>query len=151
MRISIPINRRRKAFTLLEVVIASMIVFIAALGVVSGITYGKFFQQYQRERSAANRAASAALEEARRLSFGVLRPRQQSVLLDGRGTLTATDDVRGTMTLVLFDRNGTSISVPPTTGLEMITAAAAVQWTPAGQRGREARPRFVAIQTYLVP
>ena len=145
------LHRSGRGFSLVEVVIAGVVVGVVSLAIFSGMIYGVYSQQHTREMNAANRVAAAELERATRTLLSSLTPRTSSALLDNRGTTSPSDDVTATVTLTLHDLAGNTLSAPPA-GRPMIEARVTVTWESATRWGGSATPEGgYVLRRYLTP
>lgn len=147
-------GRGGRGTSLVEVMIAVVIVATGALAIISAIYFGIEVQQRNREYHGAVRAASDLLENTRKRFFSDLAPvTGRDVTIDDRGTAGDTsDDVTGTASLRFFLLDDTEVGVsgsPIPEDLTMIRAEATITWNPAGRRS--STPRTVQMSTLVAP
>lgn len=137
-------KRRKRALTLVEVMMTMTITLILFLSMMGGIIYSIRAQKLAREHSAASRRAAMLIEEARRLTFQDLEPFSgRNILIDDNRTATTRDDIRGTGELILAETNGTRI--PNAKTANYILVEARVRWSSMGA------PRAVSVVTHFAP
>lgn len=143
---------RRRALTLVEVVITIAIVALSAIAILGTLSAGAYQQQSIRERNGAMRAAGDVMETTKNRLFRTLQAGDIDVVIDDRGTANPGDDVRGVARLRLFDANGNEVGIPGSpvpTDRSMLRVEVEVEWTPAGRR--VAGPRSVTLASLLAP
>jgi type II secretory pathway pseudopilin PulG len=146
--------RTRRGATLVETMVAVVIVAITGLAVIFGITFGVRIQQDVRERNAATRIAADTLESTKRAMFMTLQEvTTTGVVIDNRGTPDdASDDVVGEVRLRFEDLAGNpvgTVGTPMPLDRSMVRAFVEVEWRPAGRSTD--RIQTVTIASLLAP
>lgn len=140
---------RRKAFTIIEVSLAVVLVVVMSLGIISMLLYSRSYAKLERERTGAITVATKKMEQVKRQFYKDLSPSTESVLVDDNQTPANTnDDVRGTMTVTFKSKSGAVIpGAPPDNNVILVEIV--VAWNPAGRLSNKVlRER---IYTYLTP
>jgi type II secretory pathway pseudopilin PulG len=144
------------AFTLVEVLITTLLTLILCLLITGGLLFVRGAQKYARERAGALRAATRLIEEARAKPFEDLIPVvDRPVTIDDSRTPTdTTDDLvgRGNLTLYHINEVGDPETVYSTVGLGYIQVEAMVNWFPATARTENSNAeKNVTIVTQFAP
>lgn len=158
----IPRAARKRAVTLIEVLITVMIITFSGTAILAALVYGRDVTASLQNRNAAMREAIGVMESVRATPFFDLRPFVLTdVVLDNRGTTQPADDLRGTVVLKLYDSAGNEIvdwtqarqyttgetTVPTTQG--GIAAEVAVYWRHAGVRS--SKLQTFTLASYIAP
>ncbi len=144
------------AFTLVEILITTLLTLILCLLIAGGLLFVRGAQKYARERAGALRAATRLIEEARARPFEELVPVvDRPVTVDDSRTPTdTTDDLVGIGNLTLYHINdvGDPETVYSTVGLGYIQVEATVSWVPAAARAENPNAsKSVMILTQFAP
>jgi len=147
------IGRRMRGFTLVEVLIASVIVFIIGIGAISAIILARQFAEYDKQRIAAISFAREYLERTRRNLFSALNP-VSDVILDNFNTpADIADDLMATVDLKIFkvDAYGTRVlpELSEITTPERVEVVVTVSWNRTGRLSSKRVSE--SISTYAAP
>ena len=123
-------------FTLLEVVLAIFILTAMGIGIISTVIYAKYQVELENQRTKALILASKTMEVLQRTFIRSIMGFTSNVIIDDNGTVETTDDLPGTLQVVVKDKNGTVLtSAPP--GDNYIKVEVYVRWHPAGNPSRK--------------
>jgi prepilin-type N-terminal cleavage/methylation domain-containing protein len=125
-------RKRRRAFSLIEVMVASAVTAIIALSIMSGIIYNLKAHEMAREQSQATRLLSRMLEEVRFVQMSELRQVDpQPFVLDDNGTPGFTgDDLWANVGIRLWDaETDTPIVDGGSNTVQTVLVEASVTWT----------------------
>lgn len=141
--------RYRRGFTLIEVMIAVFIAAIVFLAIMAGLIYVIKAQKIARERSLAQRQATAILENAKRLAFANLAAYSDRTVLidDNRTPDDPTDDLVGKSRLRLysFSNAGNHTEINEARSQEFIIAQSEITWKSMG------KDRLVVFTSHMAP
>lgn len=146
-------RRRQAGFSIIEALIAVVLVSIVALGLVASVIISRQLAEYDKQRLAAISAARRELEiRSRRDLFPTLNP-IADVTLDNFNTPDEADDLRASMTLEVYSVNadgsrGAQLTSSPTTD-ELLEVVVRVSWNRTGSRS-SARVSE-ELHTYVAP
>ena len=129
-------NWKEKGFTILEVLLAIMILTMMGIGIISTVIYAKYNVEIENERTKALILASTTMETIKRTMFSSIVGYTQNVILDDNGTAETTDDLPGTLQLVVRDINGNVLIGPPPDN-NRISVEIIVSWHPPGNPSRK--------------
>lgn len=154
-------NRSIKAFTLIEAVIASVIVLIMGVSVIATIMHSFHQKRFERERAVALNRATLKIEELKRELFPAVRSSTENINLDINNTPNnASDDINATLVVELFhvESDGTKRAINTTSATtdlgnnnidrdvdDVVEIRVSVNWT-----SRE-KSRSQVINTKLAP
>jgi len=147
------IGRRTRGFTLVEVLIASVIVAIIGIGIISTVLVARQIAEYDKQRIAAISNARRYLEErTRRDLFPTLSP-VSDVILDNFNTPETSDDLMATVDLHIYNVNpdgsrGTELTSPPTTD-HRVEVEVVISWNRTGSLSSIRVSE--SISTYVTP
>lgn len=128
------IKKYSKGFTLIEVIIASSIVLIAGLSILSLLIHTMYIRKTEKERSIAIIAAAKKMEDLKKVLFPYLKASSENITLDVKNTPTNTaDDIPATLIVNLYDKNKNSITNVPQYSNDFIIVEVRVNWTSRGK------------------
>lgn len=130
----------REAFSLIEVVMAVLIISVVAVALLRSLTVGAQSTYQSSIGSAAMYRCVEKVEEVLDMDFDEIAlenfPEEQDLVLDGRGTANSDDDVLFSRTVNVIDEINEFFS------LKRVTVT--VTYTLAGQTDRQAVTTLVA-------
>jgi len=137
----------RRAFTLIEVMVALAITAIMVIGITSVLTFNFIYEDVQELRANAMDALAREMERARRQFIFKVEP-YTVMVADNRTPNNPYDDTTGTLTVRLYDRNGNLLTAAPT-GKDRLRVVMTVEWHGRGRLS----PRIYREQLvgYLIP
>jgi len=147
-------KKRKRGFTLVEVLVASVIVFIIGMGAISAIILARYFAEYDKQRIAAFSYARWFLEDQTRHKPFPSVTTIDDVVLDNFNTPAETaDDLMATVNLQIFQVNpdgtrGAVINPSPTTP-ERVEVVVTVSWNRTGRLSSKRVSE--SISTYVAP
>jgi len=124
-------NRKIKGFTLIEALIAIVILTSIGIGIISTVIYAKYQVEIENQRTKALILASKTMEVLQRTYIPSIMGFTSNVIIDDNGTVETTDDLPGTLQVVVKDKNGNVLTSPPP-GDNYIRVEVYVRWHPAG-------------------
>ncbi|HPB30865.1 MAG TPA: hypothetical protein PLB62_05380 [Candidatus Sumerlaeota bacterium] len=141
--------RKAGAFTLVEAVIATLLVTTMTIGIVSMMTYSRSYARLDRERAAATAHAARKMENLKRQMFTKIAPSRETVVLDNNGTPgNPDDDLLGNLEVNLYSSNGQPIVAPPNEA-DLLKVEITVSWNPSGRLSQKRMKETLC--TYITP
>lgn len=141
-------NDDRSGFTIIESLIASLIVTIGLLATLSLLSWSRQHNAREQERARAHQIVSQELEQVRLELFSRLNPGQQISVWDNGTPDVSTDDTVGTLEIIMTDPDtGATLSAPPNPA-KRICVEVTLSWRP---RGRSQAIVRESVMTYLSP
>lgn len=141
-------NRRSRGFSLIEVMIAVLVVSIGFVATVQLITTMYVFNKLEEERAQAHQILAHELEKMRLDLISRIRPSEVVTIWDGGTPDDPSDDLNGTLEITMRDASGTLITTPPTTG-ERVQIESMITWNPGGRLNN--RTLTESLITYMAP
>ena len=127
---------KKKGFTLIESLIAIVLLSFIGIGIVSTIIYARHYTEMEKQRTNALTQASTVMERLKRTIFSAIVPSTQNVVIDDNGTATTKDDLRGILEVIVKDKDGNVLTGPPDNNNRLFVEIV-VTWHPAGNPSRK--------------
>jgi type II secretory pathway pseudopilin PulG len=124
-------SRSKKGFTILESLIALIILTFMGMSIISTIIYTQHYVEIENQRTKALMLASTVMEGLKRTMFSSIAGYTETVVIDNNGTVATTDDLPGTLQVIVKDKNGNVLTGPPPTN-DRLFVEIVVNWHPAG-------------------
>jgi type II secretory pathway pseudopilin PulG len=124
-------NRFKMGFTILESLVALVILTLMGLSIISTLIYSQHYVEIENQRTKALMLASTVMERLKRTMFSSIVPYTENVIIDNNGTADTIDDLPGMLQVIVKDKNGTVLTSPPPTN-NRIFVEIVVNWHPAG-------------------
>ncbi|OPZ14265.1 MAG: hypothetical protein BWZ10_01947 [candidate division BRC1 bacterium ADurb.BinA364] len=143
----------RAGFTLLETMIAVILVAITGLGLISAVVVSRELAELDKQRLAAISIARNVLEEqARRSPFPSLQP-ISDMTIDNFNTPETADDLNASLDLQLFEveqdgSRGAELFAPPSSP-QLIEVLVTIEWNRTGRRSSKRVQE--QMSTYVYP
>jgi type II secretory pathway pseudopilin PulG len=139
---------RLRAFTLVEVLVATVIAMIMLISTVELLNFNFMYQNQQELRASAMDSLAHEMEKIRRQFIYTVPPYYTVTVSDNRTPDNPNDDTDGVMHVQLFDRAGNALTAEPATD-DRVTVVMTVTWH---GRGRFSSRLFrESIVGYLIP
>ena len=103
----------RIGFSLIETMIAILIVTLGSISTISMLTATHIQNDMSQERARAHQMVSGEMERVRLELFPRANPGQQVTVWDNGTPDDESDDSVGTLEVVMRDINGTELTAPP--------------------------------------
>ncbi len=140
---------RRKGFILVEALIAVVIVTIGSMSTLSLLITARAHSAQEQERARAHQIATEQMEIVLHELFPTVVSGEEITVWDNGTPENPNDDTVGTVSVLLYDINGTSISHTPTPW-SRVQVEVSVTWTPRGRLNNDKELREVLI-AYMAP
>lgn len=148
-RRSMPYRARyRSGFSLIEAVIAVIIVTTGSISTIQLIATTHLQSELDEERARAHQIVSQELELIRSELFARLRPIEAVTMWDNGTPDDLEDDTVGTITVVMRDINGNELAGSPVTD-ERIEIEVTLEWSPRGRLSGMTLSE--TLMTYVTP
>lgn len=129
-------NTRRKGFTILESMIAIVILTFMGISIISTLIYSQHYVEIENQRTKSLMLASTVMERMKRTMFSSIVGYTETVVIDNNGTVDTIDDLPGTLQVIVKDKNGNVLTGPPPTN-DRLFVEIVVNWHPAGNPSRK--------------
>jgi len=140
-------NKRRSAFTLVEVLVALAVSVVMVIGIMQLMSFNFIYQNNQELRANAIDMMAFELEKMKRQFVFTVNPYSLTVD-DNRTPYNPNDDTPCTMTVRLYDRTGTVYASAPT-GKDRVRVVMNIEWR---GRGRFSKNTYSErLIGYLIP
>lgn len=123
--------RFKKGFTILESMVALVILTFMGMSIIATIIYTQHFVEIENQCTKALMLASTVMEGMKRTMFSSIAGYTETVVIDNNGTIETTDDLPGTLQVIVKDKNGNILTGPPPTN-DRLFVEIVVNWHPAG-------------------
>jgi len=128
--------QKKKGFTLIESLVAIMLLTLIGIGIVSTIIYARHYTEMEKQRTNALTLASTVMERLKRTVFSAIVPYTQDVVIDDNGSTAVNDDLHGTLEVIVKDKDGNTLPGPPQNNNRLFVEIV-VTWHPAGNPSRK--------------
>jgi type II secretory pathway pseudopilin PulG len=122
-------TRRRSAFTLVEALIAVVIVTMGSMSTLSLLMATRSHSAQEQERARAHQIATERMERVLHELFPTVVSGEEITVWDNGTPETPYDDTSGTISVSLYDFDGNPISTTPTPWTR-VEVEVTVTWTP---------------------
>lgn len=140
-------KRRRAGFTLVEALIAIVIVTAGSISTLTLLMATRAHSAQEQERARAHQIATERMERVLHELFPTVVSAEEITVWDN-GTPTPYDDTSGTISIALYDFNDNPINTTPTPWTR-VKVEVCVTWSP---RGREADTELrEVLMAYMAP
>jgi type II secretory pathway pseudopilin PulG len=149
-RVSLPSFRCRRAFTLIECVLAVGVCSVVALATLSGLSFARTKNELEQERTRAHQIVTQWLEVNRFQLFTWTSTEAPQVLWSNNSG-AAQDDTNGTLEVVVtnpLDGSTVTSSTMPNPAV-MVQIEATLTWHPRGMNSN--RTLRETVMTYKAP
>lgn len=137
-----------RGFTLIETVIAIVIVSLGAVAMYSLLTFTRLHNEEQQERARAHQIASAYMEQFKSQLFSTALAVEDEQLWDNGTPEDPSDDTLCNVDVALRDADGNLlVSFPP--NAERVQVEVTVSWHPRGRRGDQTLQE--SLMSFIVP
>jgi type II secretory pathway pseudopilin PulG len=149
------LRENHAAFTLVEALLASVIVLIMGLGLASSLVFIRQAAEYDKQRIAAINYARQFMEQTRRDLVPSLELPIQTVTLDSFNTPSGLDDLRATAEIHIYELDANcnrvaELTAPPTGhDWTLLEAEVIISWNRTGSLSSKRVSE--SLRTYLVP
>lgn len=147
MKLKICRSDSRTGFTLLEAVMAMVIVTLAAVATLSTLMFNRAHSSEEQERARAHQIVCERMDTVLHELFPKAESGEEVQVWDNGTPGDTTDDTNGLLSVVLRDVSGDEISTTPTPW-ERVQVEVTLTWSPRGRRGnvelRESVMSFMA-------
>lgn len=141
-------KRLRGGFTLVEALIAIVIVTLASISTLSLLMFARMHNAQEQERARAHQIATERMDRLLHELFPTVVAGEDITVWDNGTPDDTSDDTQGVITVSLRDVDGNPINVTPTPW-ERVEIEVTVSWNPRGRRGDvEVRE---SLKTYMAP
>lgn len=128
--------RRRSGFSLVEALIAIVIVTAGSVSTLSLLMTTRSHNAHEQERARAHEIATERMERVLHELFPTVVAAEEITVWDNGTPDTPHDDTTGTISVLLYDFDGNSISSTPTPWTR-VQVEVVVTWTPRGRGGQQ--------------
>jgi prepilin-type N-terminal cleavage/methylation domain-containing protein len=147
------IRARHRAFTLVEIMVAVVIVSIGMIATLTSLSYANLHNDMEQERARAHQIVCEKMEQQiqRLYSNGAVMTSSTPTVWDNGTPDNTTDDTLGTLDVVATKPDGTLIasgSLPPVPAVR-VTLEVTLSWHPRGRL--HAKTMRETAMTYMVP
>lgn len=139
---------RRRGFTLIESVIAIVIVSLGAISTMSLLMNSRVHNHNEQERARAHQIVSEEMDRVRLELFSRITANETVTVWDNGTPDDTSDDVIGTLDVIIRDTDGNALAAAPVPAQRM-EVEVTLSWTPGGRpSGRVMRE---SVMTYVSP
>lgn len=138
----------RIGFSLIETMIAILIVSMGSIATISMLTATHIQNDMAQERARAHQMVSEEMERVRLELFPRANPGQQVTVWDNGTPDDESDDSVGTLEVVMRDLDGTELTVAPIPA-RRVQVEVTLTWNPRGRL--QSKTMRETVMTYLAP
>jgi prepilin-type N-terminal cleavage/methylation domain-containing protein len=135
-------------FSLVEVLIAVIIVLVGSMSTVSLLTLTRIENDMEQERARAHQIVSERMEEIQRDLYTFITPGTQVTVWDNGTPEDTSDDTLGTLEVIARDTDGTQIAAAPNPPVR-VQVEVTLSWNPRGRLA--AKTMRETVMTYIAP
>ena len=143
-------TRRKRGFSLIEVMITVAVVSIMFFATLSLIMTARMLDNLEQERARAHEIVTEELDRVRFALFSRVTGGDEVTIWDNGTPDNDTDDTEGVLSVTIRDQGGNTLAVTPVPS-EIVEIEVTLTWTPRGRVGSSSRIYRETVMAYITP